>query len=143
MADENRGEAELSLVLSDHAQDGIPADNILARGRFVKKDDIGIGYQSPTQRHSLLHASRELRRVVLGHFHELHLLYSCPYPLLNGLLAEMDGLPKGQGNIFEDGHRVKESIILKHVADLAESPIPLALTHSLNRLPPEQEDRKS
>ena len=52
----------------------------------------------------------------------------------------MSRLLKWQGNIFEDRHRVKESIILKHVTDLTEGPIPLALAHFLNRLPTKQDD---
>src|SRR4030042_331408 len=138
MADENRCETELPLVLSDHAQDGIPANDVLARGGFIKKHHLWIDHQGSAQCHSLLHASREFGRVFLGHIRKFHLFYSGPHPLLNGLLAEMGGLPKRQGNIFKNRHRVKEGVILEHVTDLAEVPIPLALAHFLNRLTSEK-----
>src|SRR4030065_2904729 len=102
MADQNRREAELSLVLNDHAQDSIPANDILARGGFIKKHHLWVDHQSSTQCHSLLHASRKFRRIVLGHVRKFHLLYSGPDPPLHGLLAEVGGLPKQQGHNLEE-----------------------------------------
>ena len=65
---------------------------------------------------------------------ELRLLHSLSHPLLNGLFTQPCRLPKRQSNVLEDRHRVKEGIVLKHVTDLTEVPIPLASAHLLNRL---------
>src|SRR5450759_223178 len=57
MADENCSEAEFSVVLGNHTQDSIFPDRILAGSRFIKKNDTGIGNQSASQGHALLHAA--------------------------------------------------------------------------------------
>ena len=55
MADQDRGKTEFSLILGNHAQDGVFPDRVLAGSGFVKEDDLRIGYQGPRQGHPFLH----------------------------------------------------------------------------------------
>ena len=57
MANENSRETEFSLVFSNHAEDRIPPDDILTRGWLIKKNDLGVCHEGPTQGHPFLHAS--------------------------------------------------------------------------------------
>ena len=52
MADHYGGKIKFSLILSNHAQNRIFPDRILAGSRFVKKNNLRIGDQSARQRRS-------------------------------------------------------------------------------------------
>ena len=127
------------LILGNHAQDGIPSNHILSRRRFVEKHNLGIRHQGSTQGHPFLHASRELRRILAATLRQFHLLHPGLHLLFDGFLTQRGRLPEGQGNIVKDRHRVKESIVLEHVTDLAEVEVPLPRAHLLEGLTAKQD----
>ena len=75
MADQDGGETKLFLVFRDHTVYSVLADRIKPGGRFVKENDLGVGYQGPCQRHPFFHSPGKLRRVFVIDFIQIELFH--------------------------------------------------------------------
>ena len=138
MADQDSREPELSLVLGDHAQNCIFSDRILSGCGFIKEDNLRIGYQSPCEGYSLLHAPGKFRRELLGCVSEFHLFHPGRHHPVNFSLFQACRFPEGQSDIFMDSHGIEQGVVLKHVTHFSKGVGHLTLSYIDNRFSPEK-----
>lgn len=134
MADKNSSKTELSPVAGDHAQNDVFPDRILTGGRLVKEYNCRVCDESTGQRHPLLHTAGQLGWVFMNDIGKFHLLNPGHHFLDDIFIREVCRLSERKGNVFKDGHGIKESIVLKHVADLNPAPVPFFSAHLFDRL---------
>src|SRR5581483_5705643 len=132
VADHDRREAELLLVVDDHAEDRVFADRVLAGRRLIKKDDLRIGDESA--REAFLHAAGKLRWKFVRYFGELELVDPLHDLVLDSLLAHLGRLLERQRDILKHGERVEQRVVLKAVAELAAELFDLAPAHAADGL---------
>jgi hypothetical protein len=66
-------EIELFVVTVDHGENGLLANGIKPRGRFVKEDDFRFRDQRAGQGNAFLHSARDLFRIHLRHLGQFEL----------------------------------------------------------------------
>ena len=138
MADHDRGESELPLILGDHPQDRVFPDRILSGCGFIEQDDSRIGHQSPRQRDPLLHASRDFRRVFVDRILQFRLFDSGHHPAIDFIFVQARRFAKRKGDVIVDVYGVEERVVLKHVADPGETGGSLFFVHVVQRFPLEE-----
>ena len=121
MGDHDKGLAELSIEAREQFQD-LPGGNpVEIAGRFVGNDDRRIGHHRAGDRHPLLLAARELRRIMIqpvlksDHLkHEIHVRLP--------LLSRESGQKQGQLDVFKGSQDRHEIIELKDKAHMGCAP---------------------
>ena len=139
MADQNRGEIQLSLVLGDHAQNGVFPNGILPGGRLVEQNDPRIRDQGARQRRPFLHAPGKFRRIFISRFRQLRLLHTDQNLAMDLRLFQARRLDERQRDIVVNRHRIEQGVALKHITDLTERPCKIRPAHFGHRLAPKQD----
>ena len=139
MADQHGRKSQLVLVLGNHAQDGVAADGVLSGGGLVEQDDFRIGHQGPGQGHPFLHAPGQLCGVFVGDLHQFGLSNALEDTGVDVAAAQPGGVTQRHRDVLVDGQAVEQSVVLKHVADTAESGFAVRFAHGVDRLSVQQD----
>ncbi len=114
VADHDRGEAELLVQLQDQVVNGVDENGVEARGRLVEEDDLGLVDEGPGDRHALAHAARDLRRVLVAHAGQAHLLELLLDAALDLACRQARLFPQREGDVVGHRHRVEEGPALEY-----------------------------
>ena len=116
VGDDHGREIELFVVAVDHGENGLLANGVKPRGRFVKEDDFRFRDQRTSQGNAFLHPARDLFRIHLRHLGQFELRDACADFFFDFRFLERELFPQGQRDVLEDRHGVKERVVLEHVA---------------------------
>ena len=118
MADDDRAEFELLLVVGDHGEDRVFPDGIETGGGFVEQNDFRVRDERSPQGDTFLHTSGNLSRKPVSNFGEFQLLYASVHPFPDFIPAHLSFFKQGQCDVFEYCQGIKQGVVLKHVAEL-------------------------
>src|SRR3989339_963045 len=138
VTDKNRGKTKFSLVLGDHAQNGVFTHRVLTGRRFIKKNNLRIRNQNPRQGGAFLHSPGKFGRITRSSLRKLCLLYPGRNLFVYLGLRHLRCFPKGKRYIFINSHRIKKRVSLKHVAYLGKRLIEFLPAHLVKRFPLKQ-----
>ena len=117
VAHDHAGEAVAALHGGDELMDALPQQGIEAGGGFVEQHDPRVRHQRPGESGAFLHAAAHLRRILVAHVLEPHLIEPFPHLAADGVLPEACPFAQREGHVVEDGHGIQQRGALEQKAE--------------------------